>query len=139
MTPSSIQPHTYVVLRLPSGMLKTVELIPNTTISIGKFGSFPTNLLLGRPYHLTFEILDAEDGISRTKLRVVPAPELHAENLASDDADEQREKKTDSEKDGVEFDLVGGDGELLMRSNRLTVDDPTRQSLSMEEIEQLKR
>jgi tRNA (adenine-N(1)-)-methyltransferase non-catalytic subunit len=34
---------------------------------------------------------------------------------------------------------VGADGEVIMRNNRLTVDDATRQTLTMEEIEELKR
>ena len=38
----------------------------------------------------------------------------------------------------MEFDIVGDDGEVLMRSNRLTIDDPSRQSLTGEEIEALK-
>lgn len=40
---------------------------------------------------------------------------------------------------GVEYDIVGENGEVLMRSNRLTIDDTSRQALSMEEIEELKR
>jgi tRNA (adenine-N(1)-)-methyltransferase non-catalytic subunit len=39
----------------------------------------------------------------------------------------------------VEFDIVGDNGEILMQSNRLTIDDPSRQTLSMEEIEELKK
>jgi tRNA (adenine-N(1)-)-methyltransferase non-catalytic subunit len=71
-------------------------------------------------------------------LRVVPASELHAEVLGSDHATpaEARDEPTEG---GVEFDIVGEDGEVIMRSNRLTVDDPTRQTLSMEEIEELKK
>jgi tRNA (adenine-N(1)-)-methyltransferase non-catalytic subunit len=34
---------------------------------------------------------------------------------------------------------VGEDGEAIMRNNRLTVDDASRQALSMEEIEELKK
>ena len=71
-------------------------------------------------------------------LRIVPASELHAEALGSDHATpaETREEPTDG---GVEFDIVGEDGKLIMRSNRLTVDDPSRQKLTMEEIETLKK
>ncbi|KAF2012588.1 Gcd10p-domain-containing protein, partial [Aaosphaeria arxii CBS 175.79] len=135
---SYVRPNTHVALRLPSGIFKIVEITPNTTINIGKFGSFPANLLLGRPYYLTFELLDKEDGKSATELRVVPAAELHAEALGSDHptAAETRDEPTDG---GVEFDIVGEDGEVIMRSNRMTVDDPTRQALSMDEIEELKK
>ncbi|KAF1985977.1 Gcd10p-domain-containing protein [Aulographum hederae CBS 113979] len=134
--------NTHVVLRLPSGQFKIVEVIPNTAIPLGKYGSFSTNLILGRPYHLTYEILDKEDGQTHSKLRLVPASELNAEALASEDAAAQGEEKTESAanaKGGVEFDIVGENGELLMRSNRLTIDDPLRQTLTQDEIEELKR
>lgn len=108
------------------------------TISIGKYGSFPANLLLGRPYYLTFEILDKEEGRAQTELRVVPASELHAESIASDHATPV-ESRDEPAEGGVEFDIVGEHDEVIMRSNRLTVDDPSRQTLSMEEIEELKK
>ncbi|KAK0662706.1 tRNA (adenine(58)-N(1))-methyltransferase non-catalytic subunit trm6 [Lasiodiplodia hormozganensis] len=142
---SRIRPHSYVVLRLPSGLLKVLEIVPNTTVSIGKFGSFPANQLLGRPFNVTYEILDREDGKDQTELRIVPAAELHEEVIKSEEAP-PTEGTPDPTPDGdagepggVEFDIVGEDGEVLMRSNRLTVDDPTRQTLSMEEIEELKK
>jgi tRNA (adenine-N(1)-)-methyltransferase non-catalytic subunit len=82
--------------------------------------------------------LDKDDGKSNIQLRVVPAAELHAEALGSEYATpaESREEPTDG---GVEFDIVGEDGAIIMRSNRMTVDDPSRQTLSMEEIEELKK
>ncbi|KAK7534286.1 Gcd10p family-domain-containing protein [Phyllosticta citribraziliensis] len=145
MVHSHIRPHTHIVLRLPSGLLKVVEIAPNLTISIGKFGSFPANQLLGRPYNLTYEILDREDGKDKIELRVVPASELHEEVIKSEELEAQPEGATptaltnEGENGGVEFDIVAEDGSVLMRSNRLTVDDPTRQALSMEEIEELKK
>ena len=39
----------------------------------------------------------------------------------------------------MEFQLVGENGEVIMRSNRETIDDSARQTLTMEEIEELKR
>lgn len=39
----------------------------------------------------------------------------------------------------MEFQLVSESGEVLMRSNRETIDDSARQTLTMEEIEELKR
>ncbi|KAF2744434.1 hypothetical protein M011DRAFT_460972 [Sporormia fimetaria CBS 119925] len=135
---SYIRPNTHIALRLSSGILKVVEIAPNTNINIGKFGTFPANLLLGRPYYLTYELSDKEDGVSKTQLRVVPAAELHAEALGEDygAAVEAREEPTEG---GVEFDIVAENGDVIMRSNRLTVDDPSRQTLSMEEIEELKK
>ncbi len=39
----------------------------------------------------------------------------------------------------MEFQLVGENGEVMMRSNRETIDNSARQTLTMEEIEELKR
>ncbi|PVI07654.1 hypothetical protein DM02DRAFT_608739 [Periconia macrospinosa] len=143
---SIIRPNTHVALRLPSGLLKIVEIIPNTNINLGKYGTFPTNKILGRPYYLTFEILDSEKEKykSAVQLRVVPASELHAEALGSDQALQStvEDEGTSNELDanGTEgFDIVDEEGDVIMRNNRLTVDDPSRQTLSMEEIEELKK
>ncbi|KAF2715330.1 Gcd10p-domain-containing protein [Pleomassaria siparia CBS 279.74] len=137
---SFIRPNTHVALRLPSGVLKVLEIIPNTTINIGKFGTFPANLLLGRPYYLTYEVYDKDDGKSEPELRVVSAAELHAEALGSDHVAPAETKAESAESGAVaEFDIVGENGEIIMRSNRMTVDDPSRQTLSMDEIEELKK
>ncbi|RMZ73151.1 eukaryotic translation initiation factor 3 gamma subunit [Pyrenophora seminiperda CCB06] len=135
---SYIRPNTHVALRLPSDLFKIVEITPNTNIYLGKFGTFNSNLLIGRPYYLTYELLDKDDGKSKTELRVVPASELHAETLGSDQAPVA--DASDENSDGnAGFDIVGEDGQVIMRNNRLTVDDASRQALSMAEIEELKR
>jgi tRNA (adenine58-N1)-methyltransferase non-catalytic subunit len=108
-------------------------------INIGKFGSFPANLLLGRPFYLTFEVLENDSDKSKTELRVVPASELHAEALGEHSTSTESRDDANANDGGVEFDIVGEDGEIIMRSNRLTIDDPSRQTLSMEEIEELKK
>ncbi|KAH6622322.1 Gcd10p family-domain-containing protein [Boeremia exigua] len=137
---SHIRPNTHVALRLPSGILKVVELKPNTNIFLGKFGTFNSNLLLGRPYYLTYEVLDKDDGKAKTELRVVPAAELHAEAVGDGHAPPPAAEEADeSAEGGAGFDIVGADGEVIMRNNRLTVDDATRQTLTMEEIEELKK
>ncbi|KAH9824250.1 Gcd10p family-domain-containing protein [Melampsora americana] len=47
----------HLLLKLPSGLIKPVRNItPNSTISLGKFGTFESNELLGEPYGLTYEI-----------------------------------------------------------------------------------
>lgn len=135
---SYIRPNTHLALRLPSGLVKIIETTPNTTINLGKFGTFNSSLLLGRPYHLTYELLDKDQGKSKTELRIVPAAELHAEALGEDYA-----PNAGSTEDNVErasgFDIVGEDGQVVMRNNRLTVDDASRQALTMAEIEELKK
>ncbi|KAF1946988.1 hypothetical protein EJ02DRAFT_417976 [Clathrospora elynae] len=134
---SYIRPNTHVALRLPSGLYKIVDITPNTNINLGKFGTFNSNLVLGRPYYLTYELLDKDDGKSKTELRVVPASELHAEALGSEHA--PAVEPTDEAEGNAGFDIVGEDGQVIMRNNRLTVDDASRQALSMAEIEELKK
>ncbi|KAE8842336.1 hypothetical protein HRS9139_01633 [Pyrenophora teres f. teres] len=135
---SYIRPNTHVVLRLPSGLYKIVEITPNTNTYLGKFGTFNSNLLLGRPYYLTYELLDKDDGKSKTELRVVPASELHAETLGSEQAP-AADASDENAEGNAGFDIVGEDGQVIMRNNRLTVDDASRQALSMAEIEELKK
>lgn len=75
-------------------------------------------------------------------MRVVTAAELHAQALADkhSSAAENREDEGDEKEDGGPvFDIVGENGEVLVRNNRLTVDDPSRQALTMDEIEALKK
>jgi tRNA (adenine-N(1)-)-methyltransferase non-catalytic subunit len=70
----------------------------------------------------------------------VPAAELHAEAVGDGHAPPPAAEETDDNAEGgAGFDIVGADGEVIMRNNRLTVDDATRQTLTMEEIEELKK
>ena len=71
---------------------------------------------------------------------MVSATELHAEALGDEHAAPAEAKSDPAEgAGGAEFDIVGENGEVIMRSNRMTVDDPSRQTLSMDEIEELKK
>ena len=46
----------HVILKLPSGNWKIVELKPNASISLGKFGAFNVDDIIGYPLGTTFEI-----------------------------------------------------------------------------------
>ncbi|PGH21315.1 hypothetical protein AJ80_03365 [Polytolypa hystricis UAMH7299] len=131
----TVQPNAYVALQLPSDSAKVVQIVPNTTIHLGKYGSFPTNQILGRPYYLTFELLNEPEADGHA-LRIVTAAELHTEALLSEDstpgdADEGDDIAGESEKDGA--------AATTMRTNRNIVDDATTQQMTMEEIEALKK
>jgi len=115
-------------------------LTARRTISIGKFGSFHSDSVIGRPYHLTYEILDKDGSQKHPKLRIVPPTELN-EEAAITDFDDDNEN-------GLELEDIAEDSSGAMgaqtpdfsgRNNRLTVDDPSRQLLSMQKIEELKR
>ncbi|KAJ5621095.1 hypothetical protein N7510_005079 [Penicillium lagena] len=123
---SYIRPHQFVALRLPSDVLKIVKLIPDTTVNLGKYGLFPANQIIGRPFYMTYEI-DNPDEKDGHVLRAVSAAELHAEALIAD-AD------VDGEGEGLEQE----DG-TPMRTNRETIDDSSTQRLTVQEIEELKK
>lgn len=97
---------------------------------MGKFGSFCTNQILGRPFYLTFEILDTSEEPNSSRLRILPAAELHAESLIIEGSGE-----ADGEGEGLD---TNGD-EAPMRTNREIVDDGFAQKLTIDEIEALKR
>lgn len=115
------------------------------TLSLGRYGNFPCNLLIGRPYHVTFELQDKDaTSNSFSRLRVVPASELHADVIAEESPSRQDsaapEDNIISATDGVEYSLVDNDtGAVVVRSNREIIDDNARQTLTWEEIEALKR
>lgn len=85
---------------------------------------------------MTFEILDPSEGNEGHNLRIVPPAELLADTLI-DEAATPRESEpgygTPMEEDGIYRD----DFEVI-RTNQETIDDPTSQRLTMEEIEALK-
>ncbi|KAL3458938.1 Gcd10p family-domain-containing protein [Aspergillus heterothallicus] len=122
---SSIRPNQFVLLRLPSETTKIVQVVPNTLINCGKFGTFPANQIIGRPFYLTFEILETPGDSQSTHLRIVPATELHAESLITEGEGD----------DDVEVNEEG----LPLRTNREIVDDASTQKLTLEEIEALKK
>ncbi|GJC91093.1 tRNA (adenine(58)-N(1))-methyltransferase non-catalytic subunit trm6 [Colletotrichum liriopes] len=154
-----VQPHQWVSLKLLSEDTKVLQIIPNTrmarrfvadflrfrTISLGKLGSFPSNLVIERPFHLTYEILDRRDGENFSRLRVVPPSEIHADALADLNTQNAEEEGTTLENiiaapDGAEFELVDKEsGDVVAHSRREIIDDAARQTLTAEEIEQLKQ
>ncbi|KXT03433.1 hypothetical protein AC578_1598 [Pseudocercospora eumusae] len=134
-----VRPNTYLFLRLPTETLRLIEIKLNTIIEVGKLGSFPSNLLLGRPYYHTYELLERREGELYSRLRIVPQSELNAEAGI--------EHATPSESTGEPatpegalpegYNLAAEDATL--KTNQMTIDDASRQTLSHAEIEELKR
>lgn len=112
-----------------------------SSISIGKYGNFYANHIIGRPYHLTFEVLDRSNTSSRSGLRIVPAAELYAnihdEEEVSTPSDVSEVNVIDG-KGGLEYEVVSEDGEVVLRTNRAIIDDSSSQTMTMAEIEALK-
>ncbi|KAF4949805.1 hypothetical protein FSARC_13391 [Fusarium sarcochroum] len=142
MADETVQPDSWVALRLPNETYRVLQVTPNTTISLGKYGSFPSNLIINRPYHFTYEVQDKREGETFARLRVVPAKELNADDLADTSAEATEPAEGDdviAAADGEELTLVDESGKVLIRSNREIIDDSARQTLKPEEIEELKR
>ena len=85
--------------------------------------------------------MDQDEKKSQFPLRIVDAAELHTDvdreepSIPFDDTNEE----TVRIEDGLKHEVVDSKGKLELRTNRETVDDASRQRLSMEEIEALKR
>jgi tRNA (adenine-N(1)-)-methyltransferase non-catalytic subunit len=56
-----------VLLRLPTGDIKSFKLEADSTVNLGKFGSFPADALVSQPYGLTYEV-------ANKTISVVPPP-----------------------------------------------------------------
>ena len=112
-----------------------------STISIGKYGTFQINHILGRPFHFTFEILDKAEQDDQSSLRIVSTVETYAhigdETSALREPDDQDFVEIGG--DGVEYEVMNPEGKVLMRTNREIIDDSRSQKLTMTDIETLKR
>uniref|UniRef100_A0A8H7TR64 tRNA (adenine(58)-N(1))-methyltransferase non-catalytic subunit TRM6 n=1 Tax=Bionectria ochroleuca TaxID=29856 RepID=A0A8H7TR64_BIOOC len=144
MSRDRVQPNCWVALKLPSEDFKILEIVPNITISLGKYGSFPSNLIIDRPYHLTYEIQDKREDENFARLRVVPAAELNADALADTSADAEEgdaeEETMIKPSDGEELTLVDeASGQVVIRSKGEAIDESARQTLTIQEIEELKK
>jgi tRNA (adenine-N(1)-)-methyltransferase non-catalytic subunit len=105
---------------------------------LGKYGSINSNLIIGRPFHLTWEIIDkpAEEG--GTTLRLVPAAELY-EDIRDEDGTPGNTTPAPVEGDGEEIEVVNQEGKVVMRTNREIIDTATSQKLTFDDIEALKK
>ncbi|KAK0544492.1 tRNA (adenine(58)-N(1))-methyltransferase non-catalytic subunit trm6 [Tilletia horrida] len=53
----TIPAHLPIILRLPSTKHKALNLVPGKTVSLGKFGAFQADDLIGMPFGHTYEIV----------------------------------------------------------------------------------
>lgn len=103
-----------------------------STINLGKHGSFQVKHVLGRPFHLTYELLDPSETTDGYPLRIVPAAELHAAALIEQTEVDAAANGDSEAAGGLPMPDIGG------KNNQNTVDDPASQKLTMQEIEALK-
>ena len=107
---------------------------------IGKYGSFQANHVLGRPYHLTYELRDKGESTTQSGLRIVSAAELYEEidEGEASSLGEVPDVRASTPQTGVEYEVVGENGEVVLRTNRGIIDDPNSQTMTMADIEKLK-
>ncbi|KAI8394005.1 adenine(58)-N(1)-methyltransferase non-catalytic subunit TRM6 [Radiomyces spectabilis] len=58
-----IQKLQNVLIQMPSGNIKMVNLKPNTQVTLGKFGTFQANNLIDQPFGVSYEIYDDKGSI----------------------------------------------------------------------------
>jgi tRNA (adenine-N(1)-)-methyltransferase non-catalytic subunit len=55
-TSTTILPGHHVLLRLASGLVKSVQIEKDGNVTAGRIGTFSANALLHHPYGLTYEV-----------------------------------------------------------------------------------
>lgn len=105
--PGTIEPNSWLLLRLPSENNRVLKLVPGTSVGLGKFGSFRADNLIGQKFGYTYEITGDKS------VQQVEPPSF--------DAEDNEEDVTSQTMTGDQIDYLGTN------------------TLSMEEIEQLKR
>ncbi|KAG0744816.1 hypothetical protein G6F57_006930 [Rhizopus arrhizus] len=58
-----IQVDEQILVQMPSGNVKIVNLKADTTVNLGKFGSFNSDKLIGKPFGLSYEIYGENNDI----------------------------------------------------------------------------
>ncbi|KAK1234828.1 tRNA (adenine(58)-N(1))-methyltransferase non-catalytic subunit trm6 [Marasmius sp. AFHP31] len=61
----TIQHGDYVLIRQPNGDVRSVKIERDSTLQVGRVGSFHANELIGQPYGITYDIVEK-------KLKVIP-------------------------------------------------------------------
>ncbi|CEJ02829.1 hypothetical protein RMCBS344292_16823 [Rhizopus microsporus] len=62
-----VQADQQILIQMPSGNVKVVQVKPNSTVSLGKFGSFNANDLIGKPFGLPYEIYGEKNELRPAK------------------------------------------------------------------------
>ncbi|ORZ08421.1 Gcd10p family-domain-containing protein [Absidia repens] len=57
----------YLLISMPSGNVKMLNIKEDTTVNLGKFGSFKSNNLIDQPFGLSYEIYDTNGSIRPIK------------------------------------------------------------------------
>ncbi|SCU84609.1 LAMI_0C08174g1_1 [Lachancea mirantina] len=131
----------HVVLRLPSNNFKVCELRADTEISLGKFGAFRVNDIIGYPLGTTFQICydksfeEVEQKETKNKAKT-PAGNVRilSDRLSVSDSDANGDSETDLSKAPEVATYLSSE----TNKNLINVGNKI-QKLTMEEIEELKK
>ncbi|KAF8716094.1 hypothetical protein AX14_012426 [Amanita brunnescens Koide BX004] len=66
-SPSVIDAGDSVLVKLPNNEVRSVKINKNSTVPLGRFGSFHANELIGQPYGLTYEIVEKKLQVIRPR------------------------------------------------------------------------
>lgn len=108
-----------------------------SVVSLGKYGSFHTNSIIGRPYYLTFEVLERSEQKDGRELRILRASEIHAETILEEAEPDLGEEASASTPSAGHFDEYGLPS-TTEKSNVNIIDNTENQKLTYSEIEALK-
>ncbi|EDO16709.1 hypothetical protein Kpol_1003p14 [Vanderwaltozyma polyspora DSM 70294] len=124
----------HVILKLPSNNSKIVELKPDGSISLGKFGSFNVNDILGYALGTTFEIYYNEENqeTNQTNKNKNPVGQVRVIDNSKDTSANEESRATSEENDLNSMDSSLSNKNLINVGNEI-------QKMTMDEIEQLKK
>ncbi|CAG8574278.1 12562_t:CDS:10 [Acaulospora morrowiae] len=96
----------YIFILLPSGNIKVIKLQKDTKVSLGKFGTFHANDIIGKPFGHSYEIHDRDKVKVIRNIAFYEIDETDANNKeTTDDPSKQKLSYADIEqlkKDGLE-------------------------------------
>ncbi|KAF9111863.1 tRNA (adenine(58)-N(1))-methyltransferase non-catalytic subunit trm6 [Mortierella sp. AM989] len=123
----------HVFIKMPSDNVKCIVLKPNTTISLGKFGSFKANDIIGRAWGNTYEIYDKDN-----KTRIYHLDEINeveeTENNNREIVDDGSSQKLTLEQiktlksEGLKGELTGKEIVNKLKESHATFDKKTAYS-----------
>ncbi|KAI7821219.1 Gcd10p family-domain-containing protein [Gamsiella multidivaricata] len=132
-TSDTINAGEHVFIKMPSDNVKCIVLKPNSTVSLGKFGTFKTNDIIGRAWGNTYEIYDKDN-----KTRVYHPDEIseieETENNNREIIDDSTSQKLTLEdiqalkSEGLKGELTGEEIVNKLKESHATFDKKTAYS-----------
>ncbi|KAJ3415015.1 tRNA (adenine(58)-N(1))-methyltransferase non-catalytic subunit trm6 [Chytridiales sp. JEL 0842] len=122
--PAVIKPGVNVLIRMPSNNYKVVQLAENSTVNLGKFGSFPASELIGYKFNAPYEIY------GRNQVRSMQIESLEIQ--AAEDANNQEvndtqtsQKLTQEEIEAMKLSSLSGELEHKTLIQKITENSET--------------